>query len=603
MRCFKKITFIGWICFLWAAVSFAEQISVTAQVDNAQVPLGSSVRFALTVNGTQDISPVQLPALDGFLAQYLGPSRSIQIVNGAVSKSVTFNYSLLPQKVGQFIIPPIEVTVDGQKYTTQSISLEVTDSGQQAISSDQPSNTATLQDRIFLAVKVPKTEVYVNEPLPVKVMLFVSDISIADVQFPKLESLGFTLNDFGQPQQYQQVINGRRFDIVEFDTVIYPTRVGEVTVGPGKLECNLLVKNGNQRPGFGNFGSVFDDPFFDNFFNHFEKRPVTLSSPPTVLNVLPLPDEGKPGEFTGAVGTFQFEASVSPIKVKEGDPITLRMKIQGEGNLAAAEFPKLAENDQIKLYDPNIKEEGGTKTFEQVVIPKTHELREVPALNFAYFDPNIKKYQTVTRGPFPVEVEKLSGSERLQVIGSNQPALAVNKPEKLGQDIVFIKEDVGDLKKRGDQVFEKLSYVVFVFLIIVAWAAMYIFYKRTHRLETDTAYAKAFLAPRQAKAGLIKAGELLKAKKKEEFYDTLFKTFQLYLSNKFHLSIGNVTLEILKHKIDGALKEESILKEVKAIFDEAEMIRYASANMDEGQMAESLQRVEKVIDYLERAKR
>ncbi len=601
MKFFSKLIFaIGILYSVGTGVSFAEQITVTAEVDKSQVALGSAARLILTVGGTQNVNPVQLPSLDGFEAQYLGPTRSVQIENGKVFTSIVFNYSLFPQKVGHFTIPSLELTIDGQKYTTESIPIEVVDAGGQEAAPGQPPDTVRLQDRVFLKLEVPKTEVYVNEPLPVKVMLFVSAVGVTDVQYPKLEKVGFAMSEFAQPKQYQQVINGRRFDIVEFDTVIYPTRTGQITLGEAKLDCNLVVQDSQRQTAPGGFDGFFNDQFFDKFFNNYQKRPYTVTSEPFTLNVLALPEEGKPNDFKGAVGNFQFEASASPAKVKEGDPITLRMKVQGEGNLSAVEFPKLAENDQIRLYDPNIKEEQNSKVLEQVVIPKTKDLHEIPALSFSYFDPNLKKYQTITQGPFPIEVEEVSGSESPKVVGLTQVTPTASKPEKFGQDIVFIKEDAGTLQKIGPPVYRQWSYIVFVIVVFVLWFGLYIYYKQTRRMETDTVYAKAFLAPRQAKSGLLKAQGLLTAKKKEEFYDTLFKTFQQYLSNKFHLPIGNVTYEEIKIKIVGAFKDESINKEIQAVFNEADMIRYASGKIYDQQMAESYQRVERVIDYLER---
>ena len=121
---------------------------------------------------------------------------------------------------------------------------------------------------------------------------------------------------------------------------------------------------------------------------------------------MPLPEEGKPEGFSGAVGKFGFNVSVSPTEVKEGDPITLRMTVNGEGNLTAFEMPSLSSKDNFKLYDPQIIEKDNIKKSEQVIIPNSAEVIQVPKIQFSYFDPDLKRYQTITRGPFPITVTK-----------------------------------------------------------------------------------------------------------------------------------------------------------------------------------------------------
>jgi len=105
-----------------------------------------------------------------------------------------------------------------------------------------------------------------------------------------------------------------------------------------------------------------------------------------IINVLPLPLEERPVEFSGAVGQFDYNVSVSPNKIKVGDPITLRMTVIGKGNLAAIDMPKIPLDAEFKLYDPQIFEKDNIKKSEQVLIPKHENISEVPALQFSYFD-------------------------------------------------------------------------------------------------------------------------------------------------------------------------------------------------------------------------
>ena len=242
------------IFLLFTISAVAEDISFDAQVDTNQTTLGSAIQLTLKINGTQDVSPITLPKMDGFDARYLGPSTRVSIVNGQTSSSIAFNYTLFSLKVGKFQIPAIDVDIKGKKYTSAPIDVEVSDSSQQiptpnSPTADQTNPTISLKDKLFLVLKTSKSDVYINEPLPVKILLFVSSINVSDIHFPELDKDGFNLDEFQKPRQYQQTINGIGYDIVEFDTTLYPTKTGQIKIGPAKLECNVVYKTAQGQRG------------------------------------------------------------------------------------------------------------------------------------------------------------------------------------------------------------------------------------------------------------------------------------------------------------------------------------------------------------------
>ncbi len=616
----KKILVFGFSFLVFSAsVSLAQDISVQADINTSQIALGQAAVLTVTIQGTQDVAPIQIPAVDGLDIRSIGAQNQFTFSNGRQSSSIAFRYTVFGLSAGNYQIPSLNITINGQNYTTNPIDLEVVDAASVssvpgAVSQDN-SQALSLQDKIFLVLKVPKNEVYLNERLPIKILLFISADMRAEIgEYPQLEALGFNMEKFEQAKQYQQIIGGMRYDIVEFDTVIYPTRTGEIKLGPAKLDCNLMIKtDANRHSPSGRFDSFFDDDFFNSFFNNYEKRPLSVESADVALNVLPLPDEGKPENFSGAVGQFNFEASVGPSEVRVGDPLTLRMKIAGNGNLAGVDFPKLSStkggsalggNEEVfKLYDPQIKGENNTKTLEQVIIPQTDQITEVPAFQFSYFDPDLKKYQAITQGPFSIEVTKPGEGESLKVVGlegANLSPVFTQRSEILGQDIVFIKEDLGGFRRRGVRFYQSFFYYLFIFIFLSAWLSLYILYKRTHRLETDKIYARRLLAPRQARKGLFEARKLIEAEKTKEFYDALFKILEQYLANKFHLPPGAVSLENIASRLGSIPNKEIMMDDLRVILNDCEMVRFAAVSLNQENMRQSLVNLEKVIDYLER---
>ena len=585
----------------------AQDISVEAALTRGTIALDSNAQLIVTVHGTQNAQPPPAPSLEGFDIQYLGPSTQVSVVNGMMSSSVSFIYSLYPQKTGKFRIPSVSININGHEYKTDPVDVEVVDSsspvGPQSGAS-APTPSLSLKDKIFLVLKLPKNEVYAGEELPVKVFLFVHDLAARDIQYPGLEQLGFTMGKYEQPRQYEQDIGGIRYNVIEFDTVIYPTRTGEIKIGPAKLDCNVLVKEDfTRRSGPGGFNNFFDDDFFNSFFSNSQTKPMTVESTDVALNVLPLPEEGKPEGFSGAVGQFDLDVQLGPNEVKAGDPITLRLKLSGKGNLSAVTLPALTSQEKFKTYDPQIKEENNTKILEQVLIPNTEELAEIPAIQFSYFDPNLQKYETITKGPFPVKVTKLPEEEKFKVIGTEkqEPVAQLGQPpETLGQDILFIKEEPGQLRRKGNHLYANPFYyfILLVFCLLWLWGCLWL--RKREKLQGDVTYARRLLAPKEARRGLQQAEALMRQNKKVEFYDALFKTFQQYLADKIHLPAGAINFENVVPRLNSGKIETQFIQDLKKIFEECEMVRYAAAFLPDEHMQESLGRLTNLIDYLER---
>ena len=582
---------------LMASHGSAQDISIEVELSSKKVLLGSTAQLTVTVNGSQDIDPIQLPKIEGFDANYLGPSTRVSIVNGQYSSSKAFIYSLFPLKEGKFEIPAFYVIVSGKTYKVDPIPIEVV--GLQNGPAQASGEPAGLKDRIFLVFRVPKEEIYLNECLDVQFFIFVSSLSVRDIQYPELDGVGFSVGEYEKPKQYQQVMNGVRYSVVEFNRKLYPTRPGELCLGPARARCNVLVKGSKGPARFGGRNSVFDDDFFNSFFDRHEKRPMTLVSDEVTVNVLQLPQEGKPEGFSGAVGRFDFNVSVGPTEVKEGDPITLRMTILGEGNLTAIQIPSLPPEADFKLYDPQVFEKDNIKKAEQVIIPRSEQITEVPQIRFSYFDPRLKEYRTNKKGPFPITVKKMEKGEEFKVVGL-EGEIRIVEPETLGEDIVFIKIRPGRFQAAGEAIYKNGLFYAVVLIFAALWLGGLIYYRRTYRIKTDIVYARRLQAPRQAKQGLAQAKKLIASQKREEFYDTVFKTIQQYLGNKLHLSSGAVTFETVQAHLGAGNIEQKVIDEIKLTYDECDMIRYAAADVDQEKMNGSYQRLAQVIDHLER---
>ena len=182
-----------------------------------------------------------------------------------------------------------------------------------------------------------------------------------------------------------------------------------------QIQGNVLYKTGQNNP-FNQDNDFFGADIFNNFFDSYATRPITVTSQPIVLHVSPLPEDNRPDDFTGAIGQFDFQASVSPLQVKAGDPLTLKMDIKGNGNFKSFKMPVFQARD-LSPMSLRSRIPGMKKQPKKLLFPTSAGIKEVPALHFSYFDTSLKDYKTITQGPFAIQVTAPSPEQEFKAVG------------------------------------------------------------------------------------------------------------------------------------------------------------------------------------------
>ncbi len=225
-KAMKRFFAIFFVPVFMSVAAFAQDVTVEAEINKKQIVLGESARFTVTVEGSQSVEPPQAPAIDGLDFRYLGPSTQVSIINGQYSSSVAHAYSIFPMKAGTYRIPSLTVNADGKTFQTTPISLNVAVSAV-AASPGLPQAAADLNSKMRVELKASKAEAYLQEPVPVKILLLVAaDVQVGDVYVPKFIADGFEKGEF-QHKRYYQVIDGIKFRVDELETLVYPQREGE----------------------------------------------------------------------------------------------------------------------------------------------------------------------------------------------------------------------------------------------------------------------------------------------------------------------------------------------------------------------------------------
>ncbi len=447
------------IC-LAAGVSAAE---VTAQLDRESVPAGGAALLTLKVSGSRTAQP-ELPQVENLIIQPRGQSQQMQIVNGRTSMSVTYQYAVGSRTPGDYQIPGIEVTVDGQKVSAQPLKLKVLDSGAANPPPGMPPGQAAAggsgdgedvgEKRFgFLTVDLQdsgRDHVYVGEIAPVRIRAWIPE----DARGAQLrsgvqpEGKAFTLHNVSdRPQQTRETRDGKNYTVLTWFGGMSATKAGKY---PASLSVNatVAVRDTTAPKPLRNRTGPFSDPFFDSVFDDMNapmiQKDVTLKSDDREIEVRPLPADGRPDGFTGAVGDFRFDATEIPSTWKTGEPQQIGVRIAGSGNFALMNEPVLNPADAWKTYPG--KDEftpgdstsfSGSKVFRFSAVPRKGGDQKV-ALTFSYFDPARGAYMEITS---PEKQIQVSGED----MAEEEPAAAVNDeppPVKKEPELVAQHEEM-----------------------------------------------------------------------------------------------------------------------------------------------------------------
>ncbi len=461
---FKRLLLAG-VCVtsVLVASAWSAPSQVTAQLDRRSLPLGESAQLAVTVKDSQPVE-LSVPPVDGLEITPVGQQSSVQFINGAPSAEVTYLYQVTPNRSGNFTIPAIAVP-GGNSTQPIAFRVEKALSRQNSQSSRQsgspPSATGQEEqdaappdskaDSAFLRVVLPKQEITVGELVPVEIKAcFPAGMSVSLNGLPMLSGGAFSLNKLNDnPEQTREAINGQPYNVITWSSALSGVKAGEY---PLNLELPVLMrvreksKAGGGRNPFKDFfgdNSPFDDSIADDFFDQVTEKPLALHTDGAPVRIQPLPEQGRPPDFSGAVGNFDVSAEASAIRAATGDPITLKMKITGQGNFDRVATSGLATGAGWKSYKPNARFEPadrqgftGTKTFEQQIVATQAGSSEIPAVSFSYFDPETHRYVTKTTSPIPVEIVPGSpvASPLLPAItpAPVRPAEGLDRPETGG---------------------------------------------------------------------------------------------------------------------------------------------------------------------------
>jgi len=537
--------------------------SFTASLDRDAITLGESATLSLAFEGGQSKN-VPVPSVPGLQITQIGNSQNFSIVNGAMSSTITVTFSVTARQTGEFTIPSLVADVNGQQLATEPLKLTVTRPS--AVSSAAANSGSEVA---FLRFNFPKTKVYVGQSIVAQLELCLRDDvqNFGNFQLSPLNSDGFSVGKIVEGQRRRAQFGNRVYTVVPILVPLTVVKSGALALGPFTASAVIVLPGQNQNA----------DPFF-RMFNQGEQRQVTLATETVTAESLPLPKANQPANFTGAVGNFTMSSTAGPTTVTAGDPITVRVKISGRGALDSLTLPAQAAWHDFKTYPPTTKIElsdqfgfQGTKTFEQIVSPLNSDVHELPALTFAFFNPDDGQYHTLTEPAVPLVVHAAGASPLPQIAATKNSAPENQSP----QDILPIKQALGTLTPSTGPLLVSPAFLAVQAVPLLAFFAAFVWRKRADSLANNPRLRRQRAVAALVAGGLLDLKKFAADNKPDEFFALLFRLLQEQLGERLDCPATAITENVIEEHSVLRRAPQATLDALRELFQLCNQARYA----------------------------
>ena len=589
-----------------AAVSGTSQAAVTQQIEPTTIGLGEAAQLTITASGA-DAAAITPPMVAGLEFVAVGQSQQIESINGVTHSTTAITYQVVPRQAGVFTIP-------SATPGSQPVVLTVNDAGSPGhaassgtglpppASGTMPGGPThvTANGSAFVRLRLAKHDLYVGESIPVDIQVGTRDGVVASLDGPPtLNGDAFTLAKLSsQPQRTEEVIDGKPYTVFTWHSALAAVKPGSLSL---TMETPLTVRiRSGARPDTGLFGGMdlddfFNDPTLQNFFGTSTEKQVTVASSPTTFTVLALPTQGRPADFSGAVGRFTVSSNVSDEKAAVGDPITLHLHVSGSGNFDRVSTPMLQNVDGWKTYAPTatFKPEDeigyrGEKTFDQPLIALQPGTQSVPPLNFSWFDPESRRYVEARTSPLRVAIAPAAGNgsslaQNTQpqstagttgAAGATGPltagSAAANGPGGSG-----LRPDHVDTGARSESLlphYYQARYIVAPSLLALAFLAAGFWVRRRDRLADEWAADREREASLETEPMLQQMDQAASSSDVPLFFKSARQAVQRALASRWRVPPANITIEEAEARLGAGT-------EVARLFELADEANYSKINM------------------------
>ena len=556
-----------------------QDIDVTAEVDKTELAVGEEFTLWIKIDGALNPRQPAIPNYDGI--RRLGPP-SIQWVRDGTGTTVfAYVYRFEATKVGKVTIEPISVTVSGQTLSTEQVEVEVFQGlvvptpgpGQGQPSSDDESSEDGI---MFVTASIDDDKPYLGQQVTYafkfyrRSVLFPSFGRFGQPRYAPPGFSGFWNGQETDQDEYTETIGSNRYQVVELQTVLFPTVVGTLVIEPAGLTVPI---------------DFFESPNF-------------LETDPIVIEVQPLPPTA-PAGFTGAVGSFDISAEVDNTNGKLNEPVQLTVRVEGEGNVETLPDPAWPDFEDWRVFESPSESSSsvvdgqlvGTRTYESVLVPEKAGVLTVPEIGYTFYDPSVEEYVEAVTEPIVMSIAEADGMSPL--LPSPGGGTAV---ERAGSDVRHIKPVPSTLQQSGGRFIGAAAYWAVWTIPLLALVGAVAWRRRQTASERDLAAARKRNALPEARNALARAGQS-GADPRVAVADILSE----YLSARLDMPVTGLTHEAVDRWLQGLGVPLELALQVEGILGAAEMAKYAPEVGDALAAEEHFERAARLLNEIEEA--
>jgi len=574
------------ISFLTLSV-FAQKPTLEVTVSKNKLGLNQRLKIQFSVNrqGADNFKP---PKFTNFKV-IQGPSQSVSQswINGKKSFSQSYSYILQPKRKGELIIGPASIEINRSAIDSKMIKIIVLDPIDIPENPNDPDYIA--QQNIHLIAEISKSKPFVGEGIYVEYRLYVSEnVSVYDTSVTEAPQYnGFWNQEIainGFPVKMGKY-NGENYRyIVLQKALLIPTKTGKLTIDPMKMDIVIGVPSG--RADF--FGNVITKNIRKEF-----------ASAKKVISPKSLPLEGKPENFTGAVGQFDFDVSLSKDILKANESSQIKVAVSGKGNLKLFELPTVQTPAELEKYQPERKESvkvntsglTGAVADTYTVVPQFKGKYKIPSVSFSYFNPSSEKYATISTDDLFVDV-----TEGKEIVSNKTNTVAKRNVVSTGKNFRYIQTTTElSLKESVDFYQSNLFYALLLLPLILIPIGILIA-KSNRKRNSDVIGRKQRRAEKLAKKYLSEAQKQFG--KKEAFYEALERALHNYLKAKLGVEIADISKENITKILENRNINKGTIEHFIDVLKASDFARYTPVTNTE--MKAEFEKAKQVIVELDK---
>lgn len=591
-----------------ASFGYAQGVSFSVQAPR-QVVQGNkfSITYILKNAEGQNLRAADIAGCTKLYGPSISTSYSSQWINGASSSSSSQEFSITyrADKPGKFNIPGATIDVDGKKYSSRGVTLEVLPPDKTANSSNQQSQNRGVQfddpssqasakpiksSDLFVKIVLSKSHAYEQEAIVCTIKLY-TKYQVAQFM-PTLQPSfnGFLIEELPITAQLNEIenFNGENYMVAVLkQCLLFPQQSGNLTITSGNYDLTVIQ--------YEQYRSMF------GMMRQPVERQLKVKSNSASINITPLP-QPKPANFSGAVGNFRISSELNTKQFKTNEAAMLTYNIQGTGNIKYIKNPTISFPSQFEAYDPqstvNAKPSGGTLAgsvkIEYTFVPQFVGDFEIPGTQFCYFNTSTRKYDTLNTPSYNLKVTK--------GVGGSATSASKKQIEQKNIDILHIKS--GDLNLSKNHIFfvSSIGYFAWYIIPFIIVVVILIMYRKTIKARANVQLMKTKRANKTAKKRLKLAKQFMSQHQSNQFYEEMLKAMWGYLSDKLGIPVSMLNKENIVHELTQYGASQEINDNLISILDNCEFAQYAPEQSD-SEMENVYQKASETIDKLENTKK